>query len=329
VSGASQADLQNSATEATIFFNAAGDANDTPGAPPYGSDYIQLGPASGLASISFDGSESFAYPGGPQWIAEGGYWTTPDGAGNPYPAMLDASIARQVTAAETDVLTFEHYFQTEATWDFGFVQVSTDSGATWTSLSCTGEASTSDVHDPGAIAPIVANMPGFSGPDQTGAGYVGSAGDPVSSTCDLPTGTFLLAFRLMTDPAVEFDGWHVRNAMVGANPVDPTPGDLSDWDNIQFFNPLDFGWIVQLVGLSGTVDGFGDIVTAGNVAIVRPTLGAGNTWSTSDFSALVGSTRVIAIITALTPENDQAGTYAPYSLMVNGAEKADGQNPTL
>jgi hypothetical protein len=38
---------------------------------------------------------------------------------------------------------------------------------------------------------------------------------------------------------------------------------------------------------------------------------------------------VIAIITALTPENDQAGTYAPYSLMVNGAEKADGQNPTL
>ena len=57
---------------------------------------------------------------------------------------------------------------------------------------------------------------------------------------------------------------------------------------------------------------------------MRPTLAAGNTVAMSDFSALAGSTRVIAIVTAMTPENDQDGTYAPYSLVVNGAEMADG-----
>lgn len=329
VTGAPLADLQNSATEATVFFNAAGDANDTPGAPPYGSDYIQLGPASGLTSIDFNGSEFFAAPGGPQWIVEGGYWT-PDPAGDAYLPNLDASIARQVTAGETDVLTFEHYYQMENSWDFGFVQVSTDSGETWTSLPCTG--TTSD-HNPDAISTIVANMPGFTGPDETGALYVGSALVPVSSTCDLPTGTFLLAFRLMTDPAVEFDGWHVRNVRIGGALVDISPDSLSDWENIPFFDPtpIAFGWMVQLVGLSGTVDAYGDILTGGNVVILRPTLGAGNTYAFSgtELGTLAGSTQVVAIITALTPEDDQAGTYAPYSLMVNGAEMADGQNPVL
>jgi hypothetical protein len=327
VTGAPLADLQNSATEATVFFNAAGDANDTPGAPPYGSDYIQLGPGAGLASVSFDGADSISFPGGPQWIVEAGYWTTPDGAGNPYAANLDSSIAREVTVPGAGILTFNHYYQTEATWDFGFVQISTDGGLTWTSQPCTG---TSDVHDPQAAANIAENMPGFSGPDQTGAGYVGSAGSPVGSTCDLPTGTFLLAFRMMSDAFVEFDGWFVNDVRIDGALVDDDPEELSDWTNIQFFNPLDFGWFIQLVGLTGTVDAYGDIVTGGNVVIVRPTLGAGNTWvSSTELAALAGSTQVVAIITALSPENDQTSTYPSYSLMVNGAEMADGQNPVL
>jgi hypothetical protein len=326
VTGAAAADLQNTGTEATIFFNANGDANATPGAPPYGSDYIPLGSAADLTgkTLSFDGSESFTYPSGPQWIVEGGYWTTPDGAGNHYPPSSDASIARQVTAGASDTLTFEHYYQTENSWDFGFVQVSTDGGANWTSLSCTG---TTSAHNPAAEPRIVANLPGFTGPDETGAGMVGSPGSPVSSTCDLPTGTFLLGFRFMSDTGVEFDGWFVRNASIGGVPVDASPNDLSDWNNIQFYNPLDFGWIVQLVGLSGTVDAFGDITSAGAVKIVRPTLGAGHTWTTADFSALSGSTQVVAIITALNPENDQANVYPAYSLTLDGVQKADGQNP--
>ena len=74
-------------------------------------------------------------------------------------------------------------------------------------------------------------------------------------TCDLPTGTFLLAFRFMSDQLVEFDGWFVRNVAIGGVPVDASPGELlSDWDNLTFFNPIEFGWTVQLVGLNGTVE---------------------------------------------------------------------------
>jgi hypothetical protein len=322
VTGASAADLQIASTNATIFFNANGDANATPGAPPYGSDYIELGAGSSLTSLDFAGDAEFAFPGGPEWIVDpNGYWTTPDGAGAPYAPNSDASIAREVTAGASDQLTFEHYYQTENSWDFGFVQVSTDSGMTWMSLPCSG---TTDQHNPAADPAIAANMPGYTGPDETGDAYVGSEGAPVAATCDLPDGTFLLAFRFMSDPLVEFDGWHVRNVQIGGTAVDVTPGDLSDWDNQAFFNPLEFGWMVQLVGLSGTVDGFGHVTSAGTVAVVRPTLVGGNTWSTTDFTAVAGSTRVVAIITALTPEDDQDGTYAPYSLMVNGVEMADG-----
>ena len=101
---------------------------------------------------------------------------------------------------------------------------------------------------------------------------------------------------------------------------------MSGFDNEQFFNPLDFTFMVQLVGLSGEVDGFGHVTSAGEVAVVRAALGAGNTWTASadDLSALAGSDEVIAIITGGTPENERSGEYAPYSLLVNGEESADG-----
>ena len=186
-------------------------------------------------------------------------------------------MAMEVSAGASDTLTFKHYYQTENTWDFGFVQVSTDGGSSW-SHCLHRRAHDGRSRRPGGPS-IVANMPGFTDRTRPALSYVGSAASPVTSTCDLPVdGTFLLAFRFMSDPLVQFDGWHVRNVTIGGAPVDATPADLSDWDNIAFFNPLDFGWMVQLVGLSGTVNEFGHVITAGNVQVVRPTLGRGESW---------------------------------------------------
>lgn len=322
VTGADAARLQNDATEATIFFSE--DAYATEGAPPWGSDYVPLGAGSELTSVVFDGDDQLEFPGGPEWIAAGnGYWTTTDGPGAPYANDLDADITRAVSVTGDGTLTFEHYYSIEATWDFGFVQVSTDGGQTFESLTtCTG---TTSEHNPSALSSIVAELPGFSGPSETDTtAYVGTAAAPESVTCDLPAGDILLSFRFMTDGAAQFDGWHVRNVAIDGTPVDATPADLSDWTNQQAFQPVPLGFILQLVGYTGTVDQYGDITSGGEVVVVRPTLNENFevTLSAADLAALAGSTNVVAIVSGTADGDD--GPYAPYSLLVNGVESADG-----
>jgi hypothetical protein len=131
----------------------------------------------------------------------------------------------------------------------------------------------------------------------------------------------------MTDPAVQLDGWHVRNLLLDGVAVDASPGDLSlDWDNQQFFNPAELSFYLTLVGINGTVDGFGDVTgPAGSVRVLRPTLGAGNDYSLTagDLAALAGYAQVWAIVSGI-PDAEETTLYQPYSLMVNGVEEADG-----
>jgi hypothetical protein len=285
----------------------------------FGSDYLPLGSGAALTSVAFDGDEALEFDGGNDWTFADGYWNSPDEATKTtYAAFTDASIAGPVAGGTT--LTFEHYYAMETGWDYGFVRASTDGGTTFTSLACTG---TTAEHDPGAEARITANMPGFTGPsaDPADTSSIGTAAAPVAVSCTLPAGTTHISFLLQTDELAHFDGWHVRNVA-----IDGTPVDMSGFDNEQFFNPLDYTFGVQLVGISGTVDGFGHVTAATSVVVVRGTIGAGNTWTATaaDLAELAGSDAVYAIVTGGTPENEQSGEYAPYSLMVNGAERADG-----
>jgi hypothetical protein len=314
VSGGSSDAFQNGATEATINFTP--EANDTPGAPPWGSDYIDLGSGAGLSSVVFNGADEFVYPSGPQWVLDGdGYFTNPDAAGGNYGDDQDLSIARSVAGHDGEVLSFDHYYAMELGWDYGFVQVSTDDGATWQSLACDG---TTSAHDPGAISSIVANMPGYTD-------TAGSVGAPVHATCPaLPAGSDYIAFRLMTDPAVEFDGWHVKNIQL--NGVDlGTPGSLAGWDNQQFFSPLSLVFDFALVGINGTVDTYGDVTAGTSVHVFRPTLSAANDYSLTagDLAAMAGFAKVVAIVSGI-PASEDSTLYQPYSLLVNGVEKADG-----
>jgi hypothetical protein len=322
--GGSTADFQNSATEATVNFTT--EANGTLGAPPWGSDYIDLGDGSLLTSIAFDGDDTYTFPSGPEWVLDGdGYFTNPDAFGDNYGDDQDLSIARDVSGHDGEVLSFDHYYAMELGWDFGFVQVSTDDGATWQSLDCDG---TTSAHDPEAISSIVANLPGYNGPtdDNTSSASNGTAAAPLHATCPLlPTGSDYIAFRLMTDPAVEFDGWHVKNIQLDGVDLG-TPGDLTGWDNQKFFSPvaLDFGF--ALVGISGTVDTYGDVTAGTSVQVIRTTLGTGSTYTatSSDLSALSGYDKVVAIVSGI-PASEDSTLYQPYSLLVNGVQSADGQ----
>jgi hypothetical protein len=319
---ATAADLQNLHSEAAIYFS--GNAYDTPGAPPWGSDYIDLGSGAALTSVAFDGADN--YVPGPQWVVDpDGYFTNPDAAGtNEYAGNQDVNIARSVAGHDGEVLSFDHYYAMELGWDFGFVQVSTDEGVTWQSLACDG--TTSD-HNPGASGDIVEHVPGYTGPsdDPENTDTNGTATEPLHATCPaLPAGSDYIAFRLMTDDLANFDGWHVKNVQV--NDVDlGTPGSLAGWDNELFFLPVNLDFMLTIVGLNGTVDGFGDVGPSTGVQVLRPTLGASDeyTLTAGDFAALAGYAKVVAIVSGI-PSAETISQYQPYSLLVNGVEKADG-----
>jgi hypothetical protein len=278
---------------------------------------MDLGSGAGLTSVAFNGDDVVNFAGGPDFVLDGdGYFTNPDVTGeNFYDNDQDFSIAIDASAYVGQVLSFDHYFVTELDWDFGFVQVSTNDGDSWESLACTG---TTSAHDPGALSHIVAELPGYSG-------AAGTAGAPVHATCPtLPAGTDYLAFRLLTDPAVQEDGWHVKNIQM--NGVTPAGwGTLANWDNERFFSPLTLDFGFALVGINGTVDAYGDVTAGTSVKVFRPALDASNdyTLSSTEVSDLSGYAHVWAVVWGV-PAEESATQYQPYSLLVNGAEKADG-----
>ena len=139
---------------------------------------------------------------------------------------LDRSIVRQVSVpAGGGTLSFQALWDTEEQWDYGFVQVSTDGGKTWTSLST--EDTTSE-HDPGAVGNVVSELPGFTG-DSGG-------GRPRRPTCRrTPAKKILLGFRYITDSGVNEGGFWVRNIDVAGTSV---PSDsLAGWKTITQVNP--------------------------------------------------------------------------------------------
>ena len=145
-------------------------------------------------------------------------------------------------------------------------------------------------------------------------------------TCPgLPTGTNYLAFRLITDQASQFDGWHVKNIQLNGTNVG-TPGDLTGWDNQNFYSPAPLSFDLALVGINGTVDIYGDVTAGASVQVLRPTLGAGSeyTLSADDLAALASYDKIVAIVSGI-PTSEDSTLYSPYSLLVNGAERADGQ----
>ena len=95
-------------------------------------------------------------------------------------------------------------------WDYGFVQVSTDGGATWFSLA--NDYTTYD-HDPGAYPAIIENLPGLTGL----SGEWMNMGFDVSAFAGQ---TILIGFRYMTDWSFEDPGWWVDNIAIDGAIID-------------------------------------------------------------------------------------------------------------
>ncbi|WP_255197368.1 immune inhibitor A domain-containing protein [Halorarius litoreus] len=139
------------------------------------------------------------------------------GSGN----LLDRHAIQRVnlTDAEDPTLTFETRYTIETAWDYGFVQVSTDGGETWTSLS---NANTSTDLAPGAYPTVQENVPGFTG-----------SADWHTESFDLSAyegQEILVSFRYVTDWAFVQPGWQVRNVSVADQSFS---NDASDYQSLR------------------------------------------------------------------------------------------------
>jgi bacillopeptidase F (M6 metalloprotease family) len=225
-------------------------------------------------------------------------------------ANIDRSIVRSITvpASGDRTLVFDTKYNIELDWDFGIVQISTDGGLRWTSID---NATTTTVHNGGALGSIVSQLPGFSG-----------VGDWSTQTFDLSAyagQTVLLRFRMMTDTfqlgnnADESGaGWWIDDVRVGGTLV--SDGTLAGWATPQ--PPIE-GYTVQLVAFNG----------ASQTILAQVPLTNGRTASLSGgkLRRLIGDEAgtVGAIVTY--DESTQSITaYAPYQLRVNGVLQPGG-----
>lgn len=202
------------------------------GVPPFGTDYIEIGYSdaiTGAYPIYFEGlgaTDDTTWrqtPIVPDSVpASAGISATIFHSGhtdeNDNFAIFGPFTLASGGSVDANMLTFDHFYNIERDWDFGFVQVTTDTtGFTgWTSLSMTGMQT---VTNASANSVIKANLPGYSGllPGWQSASVDLSpfAGKPM-----------LLAFRYSTDGGTAgnivsgFDpGWAIANAKIGSTPL--------------------------------------------------------------------------------------------------------------
>jgi hypothetical protein len=306
-------------------------AYSAPGAAPNGADYVRVREGGGsylranqLRRLTFDGAS--AIPGREiEWTVDavppgGGPAALYTGAGNDLDRTIVRSLAVPTGGAE---LGFEAQWNVEEDptggWDFTFVQVSTDGGATYQSVACTRSRSDAS---PFARPVMHANLPG----------YTAYSGGWQNERCDL--GPFagrsvLLAFRHLTDGSVAGDpddpsatippGFWLRNVTLGAAEV-ADGSSLSGWLSPSQARPtLVHGFTLQLIGYS----------SRGHRKVSEARI-----WLNSEHDAVLerhqlrrlldSNADVVGAIVMYDEPTEQVADYAPYRLTVNGVLQPGG-----
>ena len=304
--GGDVADYTTPTLDSTILWDND-DAYDTPGAPPNGSDYVQLRRANGkvvtssgqVKSVSFDGTEQLT----PLPIE----WSVDASAGNPAPSLysgkgdnLDRTIVREVDVPGANpVLAFDTQWSTETGFDYAYVQVSKDGGTTYDSIEC------AHTNTEGPLGPA----------------YEGESGGFIAETCDLGAyagQTIVIAFRYVTDASVQFDGFWVDNVALDSTKLSDG-STLEGWQSLTQYNPIEVdGWTLQLLRYTKNhKDAYISSLPLGagfegqvNKKWIRDHLGTGS--------------GVIAAIVTYWDSTGAVQQYAPYELEVNGETQPGG-----
>ncbi|WCB95712.1 hypothetical protein DSM104299_04461 [Baekduia alba] len=280
------------------------DANDDPGAAPNGADYVALQGAGGkalrgrdLRSLTFNGAKTL--PTTP--LA----WTVvsddPDRPGNPVlfsgnDNNTDASAVFSASVPAADpTLTFLAKYGAEAGYDYGYVQVSTDGGATYTAL-------------PGNHTVDAPLGPGLNG---TTTGFEGESYD-----LSAYAGTdVLIAIHYISDGGVNEGGLKVDDISVGGTVISDG-SSLAPFKSPTEIKPVDVhNWNVKLVG-----------IRPGKLPVVAQAEFDGKSTiklNRAQLALLTPFDQVVAIV-AYDEPTEQVQQYAPYTLTVNGTVQPGG-----
>ncbi len=283
-----------------VVLNA--EAYSTPGAPPWGSDYLNIANPKKVKSIAFDGVDL---------ITKATAWTSvadPDNATN---QALWSGTGDELdrwaifTNPGGSTLTFDTLYDIEEHWDFGFVMASTDNGATWQAL--TNANTTADIVPEGypAIKDVLnAGGEGFSGVD----GWT-------NESFALPAGTDLIGFRLMTDWGTNGNGelddpnWYVDNVKVDSTLISDG-SNAASFKDITFYQPIEADFTVDIVSMP-------NLKTGNSAAKVLHLVTDDETEMATESQikqALRSSNVLVVIVTYDAPQRE--ADYAPYTLTV-------------
>jgi len=191
------------------------------GVPAWGGDFKVLDFQDKIRSISFDGIDFLSTP----WESV----SDPLGADNQVLWGNEGDEADNILVLEADLsnvetatLMFDNYIDIEEQWDFGAVQVSTDGGITWASLS--NENTRSDVVEEG-YPKIKENVPGFTGL------YEGWQEETFDLTAYAGQ-KVLVSFRYLTDWSTNNPGWFIDNIEI------PEIGFVNDGSSTDAFKSI-------------------------------------------------------------------------------------------
>jgi hypothetical protein len=218
-------------------------------------------------------------------------------------------------------LTFDTRYDIEEGWDFGFVQVSTDGGHTWSSLS---NADTRSDAQPNALGTVRNNVPGFTGSSGCPHGSQADASCTpswVPETFDLSDYAgqdVLLGFRYVSDREVAFDGWWVDDIAVGTQTISDG-STLQGWQSPTQVNPESVeGFTVQLIA-------YDDAHDAAWIATLPLGPGFSGELTGDALRSAIGDTaESVAAIVSYDDSTAKSEGYAPYVLEVNGITQPGG-----
>ncbi len=290
-------------------------AYGTPGAPPWGADYVKIPDPTTIGALNFTGSPDLvrqtrwtSRSSGPAGWQDGAVlWS---GSANNY----DAWLLREVALGEgPQTLSFDTYFDIEKCFDYGFVRVSTDNGQTFTSLSNGDTAKcVSDDPDNSTDPRVVAALPGFTG--QT------TAWSRTEFDLSAYAGrTVILAFYYVQDPGasgndtvVANNGWWLDNLMLNDTLLsDGSAASLRNFADITATQPIRTAFSVQIIGVSAS---------RYTVLPLALTADKAGTLSAEQLAGLAGYDYLVAVVVYDAPPDARTGApvsdYAPYALTV-------------
>jgi len=278
-------------------------AYDDPGAAPNGADYVPLQKADGtflrgkdLRSLSFQGAQTLP----PIPLAWSIVTDDPDRDGNAVlwsgnESSLDVAAVTSVAVPNADpTLRFLAKYGAEFGFDYGYVIVSTDGGATYTAIP-------GDRTVEGPLGPAInGTTTGFEQHTYDLSAYAGQ--------------TVLLGFRYVSDGGVNEGGWLIDDITVGATTVSDGTS-LAPFDSPTEIRPTAVNnWNVRLVGFS----------ESSRIALQVEFNGRNQiTLNRLQLALLSPFPKVVAIV-AYDEPTEQVTQYASYNLTVNGVTQPGG-----